>query len=165
MRKILATGAIAAVIATAGVATPARAGACAPGTMMETVNPRTFHVDIKPFKKSYSIGEVVPVQVTVSRPAEEDPLGLGVSYERPVSFPAEEVNVGVGISVGRAFLPGYGFTNGKGKATVKLLLARYVPKKTAHVRAFAYKEAFRSPCLTVEEQGYANQPNAFKISR
>lgn len=163
MRRILATGAIAAVIATAGVVAPARAETCAPGTM-ETVNPRTFHVDIKPFKKSYAIGEVVPVEVTVSRPAEEDPVGLGVSYERPVSFPAEEVNVGVGISVGRSFLPGYGFTNARGKTTVKLLLARYIPHKTAHVRAFAYKEAFRSPCLAVEEQGYANHPNAFKVS-
>ena len=106
---------------------------------------------------------MVKVKVLVTRPAEEDPAGLGVPLERPANVPAEEVNVGVGISVGRVFLPGYGRTAANGVTTVKIKLERYVPKGTAHVRAFGYKEVVATTCLTVEEQGYHAVDNAFKV--
>ncbi len=131
---------------------------------MEYITPVTFHVAVKPFKKTYRKLDVVPVEITVSRPAEEDPAGLGVGVERPTSVPAAEVNVGVGISVGRVFLPGYGFTNQRGKVTVRIRLERYAPTTTAHVRAFAYKTTFQTTCLTVEEQGYRTVPNAFRVT-
>ena len=148
-------------------ASPALAapGPCAPGETMEYVTPVTFHVAIARFKKSYSVGDPVKVNVTVTRPAEEDPAGLGVSLERPFAQPAAEVNVGVGISAGRVFLPGFGRTDAKGKTTVSIKLARYVKPGSAHVRAFAYKEVVNTTCLTVEEQGYRTLENAFKITR
>lgn len=131
---------------------------------MEYVTPVTFHVAIGSFKKTYAKGKKVKVTVTVTRPAEEDPAGLGVAFERPVTQPAEEVNVGVGISVGRVFLPGYGRTDARGKTTVPIKLERYVKPGVAHVRAFAYKEIVTTTCLTVEEQGYRDQQNAFRVT-
>ena len=145
-------------------ATSASAGACTQaGGAMEYITPRTFHVAIKPLKKSYRRGEVVKVQVAVTRPAEEDPVGLGLPVQRPANVPAEGVNVGVGISVGRVFLPGYARTAANGVASVRIKLERYVPRAAAHVRAFAYKEVVATTCLTVEEQGYHAVDNAFKV--
>jgi hypothetical protein len=132
---------------------------------MEYITPVTLHVEIGKFKKQYKVGDVVKVPVTVTRPAEEDPLGLGVTFERPVTEPAEEVNVGVGISVGRVFLPGYGLTKADGTTTVSIKLENYTPAAMAHVRAFAYKEVVYTTCLIVEEQGYRDHPNAFKVTK
>ena len=130
---------------------------------MEYVAPVTFHVAIKPFKKTYKRGQTVKVGVTVTRPAEEDPIGLGVGIQRPASAPASDVNVGVGISIGRVFLPGYGRTDEKGQTTVAIKIEKYAPRAVAHVRAFAYKQVVDTPCLTVEEQGFRSQDNAFRV--
>lgn len=159
-------GALTAALLFPAPAIAAKAPSCAGrGNMMETITPMTLHVEIGPFKKSYAKGDTVKVPVLVTRPAEEDPLGLGVAAERPVSEPAEDVNVGVGISVGRSFLPGFGITNEEGKTTVLVRIENYVSApKMAHVRAFAYKEVVNTTCLTVEETGYRDHPNAFKVT-
>ena len=131
--------------------------------MMEYITPVTLHIEIKSFPRQYKVGDVVKVKVEVTRPAEEDPAGFGVGFERPVTQPAEEASVGVGISIGRSFLPGYGLTDADGKATIMIKLERYVPAGMAHVRAFAYKQIVSTTCLIVEEQGYRDRPNAFKV--
>lgn len=156
--------ALAAALLPASVSA-AKSKGCAGGNAMEYITPVTLHVDIKKFPKQYKVGDVVKVAVLVTRPAEEDPLGLGVTFERPVTEPAGEVNVGVGISVGRVFLPGYGLTKEDGTATVLIKLEKYVPAAMAHVRAFAYKEVVYTTCLIVEEQGYRDRPNAFKVTK
>ncbi len=158
--SLLVLAACTLVLPAAEASVPACASA---GGAMEYITPRTFHVQIKPLKKTYRRGEVVKVKVLVTRPAEEDPAGLGVPLERPASVPAEGVNVGVGISVGRVFLPGYGRTSPNGVATVGIKLARYVPSAPADVRAFAYKEVVATTCLTVEEQGFKAVENAFRV--
>ena len=150
----------ASLVATTLTATAPSASACA----MEYITPTTLHVDIGPFKKTYKKLDVVKVEVTVSRPAEEDPVGLGIGFDRPVSEPAPEVNVGVGISVGRVFLPGYGFTDENGRVVVPIRLERYTPAKTAYVRAYGYKTLVETTCLTVEEQGFGTIPEAFKVT-
>ena len=164
---IVALALTGALLPASPVAAARRDGACAAGNkMMEYITPVTFHVDIKPFpKKTYKVGDVVKVKVEVTRPAEEDPVGLGVAFERPMVQPAEGVNVGVGISIGRTFLPGYGLTKADGKTTVMIKFEKYVPAATAHVRAFAYKEIVYTTCLIVEEQGYRDFPNAFKVTK
>ena len=145
-------------------AAPASASSCAStGGAMEYITPVTFHVAIKPFKKTYRRGDTVKVGVTVTRPAEEDPVGLGLGTERPASYPAADVNVGVGISIGRVFLPGYGRTNEKGQTSVAIKIEKYAPKAMAHVRAFAYKEVVATTCLTVEEQGFRTSDDAFRV--
>jgi hypothetical protein len=144
-------------------ATAAAAAPCAPQAM-EYVTLNTLHVDVGRLQRAYSKGEVVKVKVAVSRPSENDPVGLGVSMERPVSEPAEGVNVGVGISIGRVFLPGYSISDKDGKATVKIKIASYAPAgKMAQLQVFAYQERLNTPCLIVEEQGYEARPNAFKV--
>lgn len=155
--------ALAAVLLPASSASAANSKGCAGA--MEYITPVTLHVEIGKFPKQYKVGDVVKVPVEVTRPAEEDPVGLGVTFERPVTEPAEGVNVGVGISVGRTFLPGYGLTKADGTTTVSIKLERYVPAAMAHVRAFAYKEIVYTTCLIVEEQGYADRPNAFKVTK
>ncbi len=154
-----------ALIAGAVPLTASSAGAvpCA-NQSMETVTLNTLHVDIGRLARKYQKREVVKVKVKVSRPSENDPIGLGISLDRPVSEPAADVNVGIGISIGRVFLPGYALTNQKGKATVGIKIERYAPAgKMAHLQAFAYKERANTPCLIVEEQGYEAMPNAFKV--
>jgi hypothetical protein len=142
---------------------PAAAAPCAPQAM-EYITLNTLHVDVGRLKRAYSKGDVVKVKVAVSRPSENDPVGLGVSMDRPVSEPAEDVNVGIGISIGRVFLPGYSLTDEDGKATVKIRIASYAPAgKMAQLQAFAYQERLNTPCLIVEEQGYEAKPNAFKV--
>jgi hypothetical protein len=162
LRLLLTAGLLAGAIPVTGSAVAA--APCLSNERMEYVTLNTLHVDLGPLKKTYRRGEVVPFKVRVSRPSENDPIGLGVSMERPVSEPAGDVNVGIGLSVGRVFLPGYALTNQKGKATVRIRIQRYAPAgKMAQVQAFAYKERANTPCLVVEEQGYEARPNAFKV--
>ena len=157
--------ALAATLLPASPVSAAKSKGCAGSNAMEYITPVSLHVDIGKFAKQYKVGDVVKVPVEVTRPAEEDPLGLGVTFERPMTQPAAEVNVGVGISVGRTFLPGYGLTKEDGTTTVLIKLERYVPAASAHVRAFAYKEIVYTTCLIVEEQGYRDRPNAFKVTK
>jgi hypothetical protein len=140
----------------------AAADSCA--ARMEYVTLNTLHVDVAPLKKSYRKGDVVKLKVRVSRPSENDPVGLGISMDRPFSEPAADVNVGVGLSIGRVFLPGYSLTDESGRATVRIKIERYAPSgKVAHVQVFAYMERANTPCLVVEEQGYEAMPNAFRV--
>ena len=163
MRRFVSTILATALLGGLSAAAAPSASACSPRSA-EFVNVVTLHVAVKPLAKSYRKGQSVPVKVVVTRPASEDPAGLGLSYERPVGRPAADVNVGIGISIGRSFLPGFGVTDNQGRATVRIKLPGYVPSgKTADLRAFAYKTAVKTICVTVEEQGYQSVPRAFKV--
>jgi hypothetical protein len=160
--RVLLASALAA-IALPMTPTPASAIPCS-SQAFEYITLNTLHVKMGKLKKSYRRGDVVTLKVKVSRPSENDPIGLGLSVERPVSRPAEDVNVGVGLTIGRVFLPGYSLTNAAGKATVKVKIEKYAPAgKMAHVQIYAYMERANTPCLIVEEQGYREVPNAFKV--
>ena len=142
----------------------ATADSCA--SKLEYLTLNSLHVDAGRLKRSYRRGDVMTLKVRVSRPSENDPVGLGVSMDRPVSNAAENVNVGVGVSVGRVFLLGYGLSNEEGKTTVRVKIERYTPvNKVAHVQVYAYYEQANTPCLVIEEQGYEAIPNAFRVKR
>ena len=130
---------------------------------METVVLRTFTVQLKAAKKTYRIGETAIVHATVTRPANEDPLGLGQQFEPPMSFPAEEVNVGIGLRVGDVFLFGFGVTDADGKADLKIDIKSYAPTGKAIADGFAWKRQFEAPCANVEENGYTFAPGIFKV--
>ena len=130
---------------------------------METVVLRTFTVALKPVKKTYKVGETAVVNATVTRPANEDPLGLGQDFDPPKSFPAEKVNVGIGIRVGDVFLFGFSVTDANGKATLKVDIKSYTPAGKAIADGFAWKRQLEQPCLTVEENGYIFAPGLFKV--
>ena len=133
---------------------------------MEQVSLLTFNLEIGKVKSAYEIGDVVPINVTVTRPAKEDPLGNGIPMERPYVEPVEGVIVGVGLSIGRVFLPGAAITDANGVAKVRIKIEDYAP---AGVRVdssiYAWRVVYEMPCATVQEYGYQALPGMFKTSR
>ena len=142
--------------------TPGTAFACG---AVETVSLKTFHLEVKANKKIYKIGETALIKVTVTRPAEEDPLGNGIPMERPFVEPAPDVNLGVGLAIGRVFLPGAGMTDENGEATIKIKIERYAPRnKWADASAYAWKIIQETPCASVQENGFQMIPQMFRTA-
>ena len=156
-------------------ATPNLAHACMPFTRQtafenmrngntETVTLHTFHLDVT-YPKVAEIGSTITIKVKVTRPAKEDPAGLGIPMERPIVEPAEDVIVGVGLSIGYVFLPGAALTNEKGIAKVKIIMQDYAPAdKAVHMQVYAWKVMQQTPCATVQEDGYKAVPKAFRTT-
>lgn len=164
MRRI-ATLVSAVAISTATLfAAPATstAGSCA-AAMRETVALKTFDLTVKGKAKVYEVGETAHIEVTVMRPAKEDPAGLGITYEPPDQRPAKNVNAGIGLRVGDVFLFGHGMTNEKGVADVDIKLESWTPAGKALADAFAWNVVQDTPCLRLEENGYVQKPNVFKV--
>jgi hypothetical protein len=135
------------------------------GNMRETVRLRTFHIQAEPQAESFKIGTAAKIDITVTRPAHQDPFDLGVEFEPPTSVPAEDVIVGVGLHVGQVFVPGFARTDAEGKTTVSLKLPRYMQPGVAEMTVYAWNVVHESPCLRVEEDGYASYPEAFEVTR
>jgi hypothetical protein len=161
MRRIALLGA-AALIMTLLTSAPASAVPCG---SMETVALRTFYLDIKAAKKVYKVGQTAVINVNVTRPSDQDPMGMGVPMERPFTEPAEDVNVGIGLRVGDVFLFGYGLTDAKGNTAVKIKIESWTPAGTALADIFAWQIQLDTPCLRVEENGYRQKPGIFKVKR
>lgn len=164
---IALTGAAPAGAAPASTNVPCRPAAVRHlrGDMREVVRFRTFYVDAKPQAETYKIGTKAKIDITVTRPAHEDPLDLGVGLDPPTSAPAENVSVGVGIHVGDVFIPGFSRTDAEGHATVVVKLPTYMKPGAASVAAYAWNVVHESPCLRVEEDGYSAYPDAFEVTR
>ena len=60
---------------------------------LEFVYLKTFKLDVKLPKGVFHPGDKVPFPTTVTRPAEEDPLGQGIPMPRPYVEPAPDVPV------------------------------------------------------------------------
>ncbi len=133
--------------------------------MLEVVSLRTYHLVVKADKRAYQVGEVAKVNVTVTRPAHEDPVGAGIEQEPPESFPAEDVNVGIGLRVGDVFLFGHSVTDSDGFAQVKIKIKDYTPAGKASADAYAWKMAVDTPCARVEENGYTQKSGLFNVLR
>jgi hypothetical protein len=133
---------------------------------MEQVALLTFNLEVGEVKPTYEIGDVVPIKVTVTRPAKEDPLGNGIPMDRPYVEPVEGVIVGVGLSIGRVFLPGAAITDADGVATVRIKLESYAPAGVkVDTSMYAWRIVYEMPCATVMEYGYQARPALFKTSR
>jgi hypothetical protein len=168
---------VATALVAASLAAPSATAAPAPcsarqvrslirsGKAMEVVSLRTFYVTMKADKPSYAVGDIAKVNVTVTRPAHEDPAHLGVPFDPPQSFPAEGVNVGLGLRIGDVFLFGHEITDANGKAQVKVEIKDYTPAGTAIGDGFAWNVLHESVCARVEETGYTNVPKLFKVTR
>ncbi|HVF53657.1 MAG TPA: hypothetical protein VNC78_08645 [Actinomycetota bacterium] len=147
-------------------ATPAPASAplpCGASGGMEIVQLRTFYVDVQIPKKTYRVGQTAIFNMTVTRPAHEDPLGNGIPVDPPQSEPAEGVSIGVGLIIDDVYLFGLGVTDTEGKSSIKVKLKSYTPAGMAQARAFAKKNVADSPCLVIDEIGYRPMPDAFKV--
>ena len=166
------TTALLAGLLSFGAATPAQA--CSSrgvrtmlrsGSAIEVVSLRTYHLVVEADKPAYKIGDTAVVNVTVTRPAHEDPLGQGIPIEPAESYPAEEVNVGIGLRIGEVFLFGHALTNAEGLAKVKIDIKDYTPAGKASADAYAWKTVQETPCAKVEENGYTSKPNLFTVFR
>lgn len=142
-----------------GVRTMLRSGA------IEVVGLRTYHLVVEADKPSYKVGDTAVINVTVTRPAHEDPLGQGIPMDPPESFPAENVNVGIGLRIGDVFLFGHALTNADGLAKVKIDIKSYTPAGKASADAYAWKTVQDTPCAKVEENGYTSKPDLFRVFR
>lgn len=132
---------------------------------METVQLRTFHVEAKPVTKSFAIGKTAKVAVTVTRPAEEDPLGNGLPVPQVGEAPVADANVGVGVTLGDVFFPGFGRTDQMGRATIPIKLKSYAVPGKADATVYAYTTTANTTCLRVEENGYREYPKMFSVTR
>lgn len=131
----------------------------------EVIPLTTFHLDITIPKRSYAVGQSAVFNVTVTRPAHEDPLGQGIEMPPPHSSPAEGVPVGVGLIVDDVYLWGLGRSDAQGKTRIKVPLKSYTPAGMAQARAFAQRTVVDTPCLTINEIGYRPMPDAFRVTR
>lgn len=142
------------------------AGVVSASNGMEQVSLLTFNLEIGKTKPIYKIGEVVDIEVTVTRPAKEDPLGNGIPMERPYVQPAPDVIVGVGLHIGRVFLPGAAITNAEGIAHVRIKIESYAPaNQWADTSVYAWKTVQETTCVTVQEYGYRSMPHMFRTAR
>lgn len=142
------------------------AGVVAGSSGMETVSLLTFNLEVGKTKPIYRIGETVAIDVTVTRPAKEDPLGNGIPMERPYFQPVAEVIVGVGLHIGRVFLPGAAITDDKGVAHVRIKIESYAPaNQWADTSIYAWKIVQSTTCATVQEYGYQSMPHMLKTVR
>ncbi|MGH2755906.1 MAG: hypothetical protein ACRDLB_15940 [Actinomycetota bacterium] len=132
---------------------------------METVSLRDFYIEASVKKKTYRVGDTIQFPVHVSRPAEEDPFGLGMSMNPGSMGPVEEANIGVGLLIGDVFLPGFAITDANGDALIKVKIENYVKPATVDAAFYSWKIAADSPCLRVEENGFRAVPSMFKITR
>ena len=136
---------------------------------VETATLRTFHLEVEQPKKTWKIGETAAFDVTVTRPANEDPLGEGEPMpwtERPYVEPAAGAIVGIGLHIGRVFLPGAAITDENGLAKVRIKIENYAPAgKVVDASVYAWKIFQETQCLTIQEDGYKILPRAGKTTR
>jgi hypothetical protein len=126
---------------------------------------RSLHVTAVPSKTTLKPGEKFTVDVTVTRPAKEDPLGNGVAFEPPATLPAEDVTVGLSIWVGeRTYFWQIGLTDAEGKDTLRLK----VPANAEAGQALASASArhwIKNDCPDILEDGYTNYLNFVTVKR
>jgi hypothetical protein len=143
------------------LAVPASAtGSCA----MDRINVLTFHVEAEAQRKTYRIGDTAKIDVTVTRPADEDPGGNGIPTPRPTSVPAEDVTVGAGAWVKQRYFYGFGPNTDKdGKSTIPVEIPSYARPGWVFVAVGAEKFVTTTVCWDIWEVGYAEDPRMFKI--
>lgn len=158
-------GATAALIflATAAIQTAHTARAC----VLDVIVLETFRVDIDAAEKRYGPGDTAAIGLTVTRPAREDPLGVGVPLDSPVSRPAEGIVSAVAVSVADEYLFAFADpTDAAGKATARVKIPSSTPTgKPVRVAAFAWKTQLDAPCSKVVEQGSIERDEAFEINQ
>jgi hypothetical protein len=132
---------------------------------MEVVSIRDFWIEPSVKKKTYRIGETATFPVNVSRPADEDPFGLGMQMDAGSMGPVEEANIGVGLLVGDVFLPGFAITDANGDAVIKVKIEKYVKPSVVDAAFYSWKIVQDTPCLRIEENGFRAVSGMFKITR
>ena len=117
---------------------------------------RTLHIEAHPSKKIVHPGDKFTVHVKVTRPAHEDPLGNGVTFEPPTSLPAKDVIVGLSVWVGqRTYFWQVGQTDENGEDVMTLKVPRNAESGKAIASASA-RNWIKNDCPDILEDGYTN---------
>ena len=164
LKKVLAPVASLALLASL-MAGPASAtsgdGACSSSVVVL----RTLHVVATPSKKVLKPGDRFTVNVKVTRPAHEDPVGQGLEFEPPASVPAEDVTVGLSVWVGeRTYFWQVGLTDAAGEDTLSMKVPANAEGGTALASASA-RHWIKNDCPDILEDGYTNYPSFVRIAR
>jgi hypothetical protein len=126
---------------------------------------RTFHVEIDWHKKVYPRGGTVKVSVTVSRPAEEDPLNNGIPLPVPERAPAEGVNITAALLINPPHYPwDAAITDAEGKADLSIPLPKsFTGPVDTSVRAWLWHNENGPACTDVMEETIVNAPRSFTV--
>lgn len=138
--------------------------ACA-STNLEFIYLTTFKLDVKMPKGKFGPGDKVPFPTTVTRPAEEDPIGQGVQTPRPHVEPAPEVPVVIVAFADDVLLIDYKLTDANGKVNLALKLPKYMPEGGVSARIYAQKLFRDTNCITIYEVGELTMGHAFHVDR
>lgn len=166
MRKVsslLAT--VALVTGLLAVAPAAGAKVACSSTNLEFVYLTTFKLDVKMPKGPFKPGQTVPFPVTVTRPAEEDPMGQGVSTPRPYVEAAPDVPVVIVAFAKDVLMIDYKFTDANGKVNLGIKLPKYVPEGPVSARIYAQKLLQDTNCVVLYETGELTMGQAFEVDR
>lgn len=148
------------------IAPAAGATAACSSSNLEFVYLKTFKLDVKlPQKNPYHPGDKVPFPTTVTRPAEEDPLGQGIPMPRPYVEPAADVPVVIVAFADDVLLIDYKITDANGKVNLALKLPKYMPEGPVAARVYAQKLLADTNCVTVYETGEVTLGHAFHVER
>lgn len=158
--------AFALVTGVLAIAPAAQAKLACASTNLEFVYLTTFKLDVKmPSTKPYSPGQKVPFPTTVTRPAEEDPVGQGISTPRPYVEPAPDVPVVIVAFADDVLLIDYKLTDANGKVDLALKLPKYMPEGPVAARIYAQKLLQDTNCVTIYEVGELTLGHAFHVDR
>ena len=144
-------------------ASTANAQRLGPRAGCEIVHIHAFHIEAKPDKPVYLVGEKATIDVTVTRPAREDPGGLGVEWDPPESEPVEGIYVGVAAFSEETWIFGFAVTNARGKAEVKLPIDPHFKGGEVTANVYAWRDTVQNACLTVREYGSRRYNEFFRV--
>ena len=159
-RRCLRTPALAAALALIGsvMLTPGASASSAstPGCSSAVLVLRSLHVEAKPSKKVVKPGDKFSVEVSVTRPAHEDPAGEGIEFTPPASVPAEDVTIGISIWVGeRTYFWQVGVSDANGEETLQLKVPGNAETGEA-LASVSGRRWIKNDCPDILEDGYTN---------
>lgn len=167
LKKLFAPVAAAALLGSL-VAAPASADTTGAGEMAcssAVIVLRSLHVVATPSQEVVKPGDKFTVDVKVTRPAHEDPVGEGMEFDPPASLPAEGVTIGMSIWVGdRTYFWQVGMSDENGEDTLRLK----VPANAEAGKALASASArhwIKNDCPDILEDGYTNYLDFVTVKR
>ena len=165
--KLIAPLSALALLGSLLAASPAVASGTASGSACSSavLVLRTLNVTATPSKKVVQPGERFTVKVKVTRPAHEDPVGQGITFEPPTAAPAENVTVGLSVWVGeRTYFWQVGLTDANGEDVLKLKVPANAEGGPALASASG-RHWIKNDCPDILEDGYTNYANFVTIAR
>ena len=162
----LRPSALAVVLCALGmVLAPVGPASSEPACAHMTQKVMTFKVTAGVPKKAYSVGQVIPVTITVTRPGEKDPAGEGQPIPAPVGLPVEDAGVTLGLYPPTGFPIGkYGTTNENGKVVLKVKAVAKL-RRGFDLEARAEKRYLSAPagCVDPVEEGTVTKHDPFTV--